>query len=54
MALRINDEAPDFTTETTQGSINFHEWVGDGWAILFRIRKTSHRSARPSSAIWQG
>jgi alkyl hydroperoxide reductase subunit AhpC len=35
MSLRINDEAPNFTTETTQGSINFHDWIGDGWAILF-------------------
>ena len=33
--LRINDEAPNFTAETTQGTINFHEWIGDGWAILF-------------------
>ena len=35
MALRINNEAPDFTAETTQGSIHFHDWIGDGWAILF-------------------
>ena len=33
--LRINDEAPNFTAETTQGTIKFHEWIGDGWAILF-------------------
>jgi thioredoxin-dependent peroxiredoxin len=35
MSLRINDEAPNFTAETSQGSINFHEWIGNGWAILF-------------------
>jgi alkyl hydroperoxide reductase subunit AhpC len=33
--LRINDEAPNFTAETSQGSINFHDWIGNGWAILF-------------------
>jgi alkyl hydroperoxide reductase subunit AhpC len=35
MSLRINDTAPDFTAETTQGAISFHNWIGDGWAILF-------------------
>ncbi len=34
MSLRINDTAPDFTAETTQGTIDFHDWIGDGWAIL--------------------
>ena len=35
MSLRINDTAPDFTAETTHGTIQFHNWIGDGWAILF-------------------
>ena len=39
MALRINDEAPDFSAETTQGPIDFHEWIGDGWAVLFSTPK---------------
>lgn len=35
MSLRINDVAPDFTAQTTKGTIHFHDWIGDGWAILF-------------------
>lgn len=35
MSLRINDIAPNFTAETTQGKIDFHEWIGNGWAVLF-------------------
>ncbi|MGI9352007.1 MAG: peroxiredoxin [Rhizobiaceae bacterium] len=35
MSLRINDEAPNFTAETTEGTVNFHDWIGDGWAIMF-------------------
>lgn len=35
MSLRINDTAPDFMAETTHGTLNFHEWIGDGWAVLF-------------------
>jgi alkyl hydroperoxide reductase subunit AhpC len=35
MALRINSEAPNFTADTTQGKVDFHQWIGDGWAILF-------------------
>ncbi len=35
MALQLGDEAPDFTVETTEGTINFHEWLGDSWGVLF-------------------
>lgn len=35
MALRINDQAPNFQADTTQGRIDFHDWIGDGWAVLF-------------------
>ena len=35
MSLRINDTAPDFIAESTEGTINFHDWIGDGWALLF-------------------
>src|ERR1700760_4220506 len=35
MSLRIADTAPDFTAETTQGSISFHEWLGNDWGVLF-------------------
>ncbi|MEP7283613.1 MAG: peroxiredoxin [Rubrivivax sp.] len=35
MSLRINDIAPDFTAQTTQGTIKFHDWIGDQWAVLF-------------------
>ena len=50
MALRLGDEAPNFTAETTEGTVNFHEWLGGGWGI--RTRRTSRRSARPSWVQW--
>ena len=35
MAIRLGDDAPDFSAESTEGTINFHEWKGDSWAVLF-------------------
>jgi alkyl hydroperoxide reductase subunit AhpC len=35
MAIRLGDEAPDFTAETTEGTVNFYDYLGDGWGILF-------------------
>jgi len=35
MAIRLGDDAPDFTAETTEGQINFHNWMGSSWAVLF-------------------
>ena len=35
LSLRISDVAPDFKAETTQGEISFHDWIGNGWAVLF-------------------
>jgi len=35
MALLLGDDAPDFTADTTAGTVNFHEWLGDGWGVLF-------------------
>ena len=35
MAIRLGDEVPDFSAQTTEGQINFHQWIGDKWAVLF-------------------
>ena len=43
MTLRINSEAPNFTAETTEGKINFHDWIGNGHAILDQRRRAGFR-----------
>ena len=50
----INETAPDFTAETTEGVIRFHEWIGDGWQSCSRIRETSLRYAQPNWDTWPG
>jgi thioredoxin-dependent peroxiredoxin len=50
MALRINDIAPDFEADTTEGPIRFHDWIGDGYAVLFSHPRTSPPFARPNWA----
>ena len=53
MALRINDTIPDLSIETDQGTIRLHDWVGDGWAVIFSHPKDFTPSAPPSSAPWR-
>ena len=50
MSLRINDEAPDFSAETTEGTINFHEWIGNGWAVSVLTPERLH--ARLHNRAW--
>lgn len=54
MSLRIGDTVPDFEAESTQGKIAFHDWIGDGWAVLFSHPRTSPWCAPPRWATWPG
>jgi hypothetical protein len=45
MALQIGDTAPDFEAETTEGTVRFHDWIGDSWAVLFS-RRAMRRTIR--------
>ena len=51
MSIRLGDEAPDFTAETTEGTIGFHQWKDGKWAVLFSHPADFTRSARPN---WAG
>lgn len=50
MALHLGDIAPDFTQESSEGTIHFHEWLGDSWGFFIPIQRTSPRCARQSWA----
>ena len=53
MGLRINDIVPNFAAETDHGTITFHDWLGDSWAILFSHPKDYTPSVRPNSVPWR-
>ena len=52
MGLQLGDTAPDFVAQTTEGTIRFHEWIGDSWAVLFRPNTVSPAVGVRRSARW--
>ena len=54
MSLRLGDTAPDFSAESSEGRIDFHQWLGPQWGVLFSHPRTSRRCAPPSSATSRG
>jgi len=48
MSLRLGDTAPNFRAVTSQGEIDFYDYLGDSWAVLFRIRRITHRFVLPN------
>ena len=54
MALQLNDTAPDFTQDSTQGPLHFYDWAGDSWVVLFSHPKDFTPVCTTSSAWWPG